>query len=295
MNFAKTNQTFQDWFTQQWVILWGRKINSKEFDWLKAPFGKLNGIGEGFLEQLATEKSLDIVRNTEITGLIRSINDLNLSASDLQHLDGNVIDFYEKTSGFDLKLQVEWNPFFRFFGVLLNKLFSERIDQLNIPVKNLNGSEEISNEIITLRHKETQKVEYTAWIRKFISSGKLIYSGLYDTCTIPSGEKCIKAVFPLPNGNATVILLPEVGLNGELILNSAGKSFGDPGFYFQLYDSRDNHWAEYISSFTDKLTVSEKGEYLIAEQIFRVWGFKVVQFNYRIYRKKAIQLKFFQC
>ena len=34
MNFAKPKQTFQDWFTQQWVILWGRKIIPEHNEWL---------------------------------------------------------------------------------------------------------------------------------------------------------------------------------------------------------------------------------------------------------------------
>lgn len=45
MNLAYPFQKIQDWFTQQWVILWGRKINFENEDWLMSPFGNLNGIG----------------------------------------------------------------------------------------------------------------------------------------------------------------------------------------------------------------------------------------------------------
>lgn len=59
MNLAFTMQKFQDWFTQQWVILWGRKINPNDYPWLIAPFGELNGIGEEFMYQLAKKRKFN--------------------------------------------------------------------------------------------------------------------------------------------------------------------------------------------------------------------------------------------
>ena len=53
MNLAYTMQKFQDWFTQQWVILTGQKINLTNENSLSGPFGELNGIGEEFINQLA--------------------------------------------------------------------------------------------------------------------------------------------------------------------------------------------------------------------------------------------------
>lgn len=53
MVLAYPMQKIQDWFTQQWVILWGVKIAPEEFPWLIGPFGYLSGIGENFIIQLA--------------------------------------------------------------------------------------------------------------------------------------------------------------------------------------------------------------------------------------------------
>lgn len=63
MNSAFRMQKFQDWFTQQWVIIWGRKINPAEYPWLIGPFGELNGIGENFIYQLAQKENLTVIRN----------------------------------------------------------------------------------------------------------------------------------------------------------------------------------------------------------------------------------------
>ena len=282
MNLAFKNQKFQDWFTQQWVILCGRKINPIEYSWLIGHFGELNGIGEDFIYQLSEKENLRIIRNSKSKGLLQSISNLNLTENENKKLSQRVIDFYEKTADYKLQLNVQWNPFFKLFGFLVNRLFSERINQLNIPTENIKESEKLLSEIIELVSKENEEVKYTIWLRKFQSSGKIIYSGIYSTTTLPSGTICIKAIFPLPNGNATVILKPTVGDKNELILDSSGEKFGEAGFYFLLNDSKGNYWSQYIQSFTDKLIVSEDQENLIARQTLKLWNLKVANFEYRI-------------
>lgn len=285
MNLAFTMQKFQDWFTQQWVIIWGRKINPKDYQWLLGPFGNLNGIGEDFIYQLAEKENLKIERNFKSNGLLSSINLLNLDKAELSKLSLKVIDFYEKTGNYQLQFKVKWNPFFIFFGYLVNRLFSQRINQLNIPTHTIDESEVLTSEIIKLVSPINNQVKYTIWLRKFKKSGRVIYSGIYSTTVIPYGLTCIKAVFPLPKGNATVIMKPSVGNDGELILDSSGKKFGDAGFYFLLNDSKGNFWAQFIASFKDKLIVKEENNGLTAVQKLKLWKQKVVVFNYKIIQK----------
>ena len=285
MNLAFTMQKFQDWVTQQWVILCGRKINPKDYPWLIAPFGELNGIGEEFIYQLAEKENLVVIRNSNSKGLLNSINELNLTEDQLNQLSEKVINFYESTADYDLEFKVKWNPYFSFFGFLVNRLFSQRINQLNIPTKNIPQSEDLVSEIITLNNPKNNESNYTIWLRKFKTSGKVIYSGIYGTCVLPSGETCIKAVFPLPKGNATVIMKPNIGTENELILDSSGQKFGDAGFYFLLNDAKYNYWAQFISSFTDQLIVKENDNHLQAIQTLRLWNCNVSQFTYHIKKK----------
>lgn len=280
MSLAYRMQKFQDWFTQQWVILWGRKINPAEYLWLMGPFGELNGIGESFIYQLAQKENLTVIRNGSSKGLLHSISNLNLTEKDMNNLSGKVIDFYEKTADYTLQINVKWNPLFKPFGFLVNRLFSQRINQLNIPTENIKESENLTSEIIELI--SNGNVKYVVWLRKLQSTGKVIYAGIYTTCTLPSKITCIKAIFPLPKGNATVILKPTVGNKNELILESSGVKFGDAGFYFLLNDSKGNYWSQYIRSFTDKLVVSEEQENLKARQTLKLWNIKVVNFDYSI-------------
>lgn len=282
MSLADTMQKFQDWFTQQWVIICGRKINPSENTWLFGTFGEVSGIGEKFIHQLAEKEDLTIIRKSNSKGLLDSILSLNLSENEIKKLPKNVIDFYEKTSEYKLQLNVKWNPIFKIFGYVVNRLFSQRINQLNIPTNNIQSSENLTSEIIELVAKNTNEVKYTIWLRKFQSTGKVIYSGIYTTCLLPSGITCVKAIFPLPKGNATVILKPSVGEKNELILDSSGNKFGDAGFYFLLNDSKGNCWSKYIKSFTDKLIVSDENEKLKAKQTLKLWRLKVARFEYEM-------------
>jgi hypothetical protein len=286
MSFAYRRQKSQDWFTQQWAILWGKRVSPDEIPWLIGPFGDLTGVGFKFIDQLAEKEALFIERSSARRGLIASFDDLGLSEAELSALSPEIVDFYENTADYDLRIRLEWNSLFRVFGVVVKSLFSNRLDQLNIPTSDINDPECIAHKVITLFDPESKRTKYTVWLRTLASTGRTIYSGVYGTCTLPSGKVCIKAVFPLPNGNATVIMSPSVGTGGELKLESMGVKFGDPGFYFLLNDSKGNLWAQFVSSFRDRLTLMSGPGGIIAKQTLTLWHLKVLTFTYEI-RKRA--------
>lgn len=283
MKLAYPKQNLQDRITQQWVILRGRQIDPARVPWLMGPFGNLNGIADAFVLQLAADEGLVIERNNTARGLIPSFGELKLTDEAMALLAPAIIDFYERTGAYKLGFSVKWNPLFRAFGMLVNLLFSNRINQLNIPTRNV-SSEQITSEIITLSDPESGTIKYTFWYRTFKSTGRVIYSGIYTTCTLPSGQVCVKAIFPLPKGNATVIMSPTVGPNGELCLDASGQKFGDPGFYFLLNDAKGNCWSHYVRPFRDRLTVSCDNGKIRAEQVLTLWGLGVVRFDYEIGR-----------
>ena len=287
MGIAKKNQNIQDWITQQWVILFGKKIDTLKFKWLIGPFGETHGIGIKFIDQLAKNENLVVESQKKDKGLLDSIKHLRLPNTDFQRLSPDVIDFYENTSNYDLLLKAKWNPIFKVFGSLVRMIFSNRIEQLNVPTQNLENGLDLTNEIIKLIDSKTNEVKKTIWLRTFKSTGQVVYSGVYETCSLPNKETCIKAVFPLPNGNASVILSPKVGEKGELILDSSGQKIGDSGFYFLLRDSKGQLWTKFIKSFKDKLVVSSVNNKITATQTLTLWNLKVLKFEYDI--KKHIK------
>lgn len=288
MTFAKGKQLFQDWFTQQWVIIWGKQIDPEQHNWLMGPFANIGPIADEWINQIAKDEGLHIERDNKNKGLIPNIHSLNLNNNELDKLSKKVINFYENTSNYQLGFSVNWNPLFKVFGLLVNHLFSKRIHQLNIPTKTLNKGEKVKSEIITLTDKKTNNVKYTVWFRTLKSNNQVIFSGVYSVCTLPNGKNCIKAVFPLPNGNATVIMSPSVGQNSELILDSKGSKFGDPGFYFVMIDSKGNYWSRNHRSFRDQLIVSSDSKGLNAIHTQTLWNQKVLQFTYSIIERTKI-------
>ena len=174
MGIAYKKQSFQDRITQQWVILFGNRIDKIKHQWLLGPFGETNGIGLKFIKQLAEKEHLTIDNQTEKRGLINSINELNLSENELGSLSQNVIDFYEDTSNYDLELKVRWNPFFKIFGILLRIIFSKRIEQLNVPIQSIKDPTGLTSEIILLCDSKTKEIKRTIWLRSFKSTGQIL-------------------------------------------------------------------------------------------------------------------------
>jgi hypothetical protein len=282
MNIAYPFQKFQDWFTQQWVIWRGRKLDNGKDEWLLGPFGNVNGIGKMFINQLAEKENL-VIDKQQSNGLIPEVKKLIEDDRDFERLSNQVVDFYQQTSAYSLGLKVHWNPYFKIFGWLVNRMFSNRINQLNIPLKNNTGDEILESEIINLLDSLSGDIKYTFWLRSFRNSNTVIYTGIYGLCELPNGDKCVKAIFPLPNGSATVILKPSVTDTGGLILDASGKQFGDAGFYFLMKDTKGQYWSRYIPSFKDTLHIYSQDENLIANQIMKIWGVKILEFNYKIY------------
>lgn len=286
--FADPLQNLQDWITQQWVIMRGSRIAPKHLPWLMGPIGEVSNSGFDFVDRLATRENLVVERNATTRGIVPSIETLCLSRDESARLSKDVIAFYENTADYRLEMSGKWNPVFRPWGVLVNRLFSKRLDQLNIPTKKAWSSESLTNEIISLEDPSTGSVKYSIWLRKFESTDNAIYVGIYDTCTLPCGKTCVKAVFPLPNGNATVIMSPSVGEMGELILDSSGEKFGDAGFYFLLRDTKGDMWAQFIKSFRDRLVVRPAAENIRAEQRLTLWHRTVFDIVYEIEKSGRI-------
>ncbi len=283
MRFAYPSQRLQDWLSQQWVIFRGQRIDPGRVPWLMGPFGNVDTIGDEFIGKLAVDENLTVERDVEAGGLLTSMRDLGLGESDYDRLSTTVIDFYENTAIYDFDLWVEWNRFYRPFGGLVHRLYSRRLKQLNLPLNPLEVSRGIRSELVTLREKDSGEARYTIWYRVLKASDRVIYSGIYTTCTLPDGRICIKAVFPLPRGNATVLMSPAVNEDGALELTSSGDAFGDPGFYFLLSDSKGGYWAQYVRSFREKLTVFvDDANQLRAEHVLTLWKRRALEIHYKM-------------
>jgi hypothetical protein len=123
-----------------------------------------------------------------------------------------------------------------------------------------------------------------AWVRHLRASGNVLYAGAYAVCEIPGHHNpCVQVTFPLPTGNALVILRPTVDADGALTVTSAGRGFGDPGFYFTVHRSGDRVWARYVRTMRESIRVyPDEGADVRADHTMWLWGQVFLRLHYRL-------------
>jgi hypothetical protein len=269
-----------DWLTQLWVRSTGRGVALAEHAWLDGPCGLTSGIGADFYERLARATGLEIRPSAE--GLMRSFAALAGPSFVPAAVDPRIAHFYEHTSAYRLDAWAQWCGPFRPIGWALAALFSRRLQQLNIPLSPLETSRGIRSRIVELVDPATGAVARTGWVREFPSTGRVAYVGDYSLVAAPGHDSpCVRVVFPLPNGSATVVLRPEAHPDGSLSLHSSGRRFGDPGFYFVVRRG-ERAAARYLPTLRERLHVySEEGE-LHTDHFFSIWGIRYLQLHYRL-------------
>lgn len=273
-----------DWLTQAWVKITGQKIDPADADWLPGPYGDTRMIKDRFIKELAASEGLEISKNHPDYGLLSTVKSLGLSEQETTKLNPRIIDFYEKTARYNFEVWSQWRWFFYPFGWLVNRLFSKRLQQLNLPLSPLDASLGIKSEILKLNNPRTAHTDYTIWYRTLKSSQDVIYAGIYTTCYLPKiDQQCLKVIFPLPNGNATVIMSINVLPDGSLDLRSDGNAFGEPGFYFLLTDGDGNYWSRYVKTFHENIHVYEDNEGVLrTDHNLCLWGMQFLKLHYRI-------------
>ncbi len=279
-----------DWVTQKWVCLTGRVVDLKSESWIQGPIGDTREIGETYFERLAQSQKFKLNINPVDAGLIEEFAVLESSTFSSQELHPKIVDFYEHTTKYNLDVWSQWSGLFKPFGWLLAFIFSRRLQQLNLPISSLDTSRGITSDIIQLTDEAGSTV-WTGWLRKLIATNSVIYAGIYSTCR-PSKfpGRCMKVVFPLPNGNATVIMKPEVDSDGSITLISSGSGFGEPGFYFVVQKNEDQVWVKYLTAMKESIRVyvDELGD-LRADHILKLWGATFLKLHYRMQLNSAVR------
>jgi hypothetical protein len=165
------------------------------------------------------------------------MKELSGEGFDPSGLQESVVRFYEQTDQFRLEVWSQWCPFVWPFGWLLSALFSRRIGQFAMPLHPLDTAKGIDSRVLGIRNDAGQQIG-AAWLRQLRSTGQFVYSGWYGTAQLPEADRpSVRVVFPLPNGNVTVFLRPEVGPDGSLVLDSPLGCFGDNGAYLVVADT----------------------------------------------------------
>jgi hypothetical protein len=274
-----------DWVTQRWVEIMGRRVSLSGSPWLSGPTGSVRGIGADFFERWGEANGFSVLPPEATDGLIEGLGALAGPTFDPHLVHPLIDDFYGRTAGFELRVESRSPGPFRALGWVIGRLFARRLAQLNVPLSDRELHGGFESRIVRLGDDQG-RVRHTAWVRSAVATGRPAFVGDYGVAVIPGhAGPCIKVVFPLPNGNAIIILRPRADADHGFSLLSDGRRFGDPGFYFTVLAAPGEVWAHYVRSMKEQLTLRVDNGEITASHCFSIFGFWFLELRYILARK----------
>ena len=268
------------------IRVFGRVVGESSAPWLSGPIGS-DYIGDKPYEEVAARENLELVRRASAGGLIPDFKVLDGPGFNADRLRSEVRHFYEHTATYRMDV---WSgsSFPGNIGLwLLVTTISRKVNQLNFPLSALDAARGMDSEIVLLKQPDGA-VRYAGWYRRLMDTGRTIYTGFYMTTRVPHcADPCVKVVFPMPNGNATVILRPSVDQDGHLRLASRGRRFGDAGFYRVQRIDGDRVRVWRVTTLHEDFRVYVDGDGVLrCDHAVRFLGMPILRLHYRIERKR---------
>jgi hypothetical protein len=268
-----------------WLNVTGKTVDFDRFPFLKGPMSDSVIIGQGYYESLAEKEGLDLTKPA--TGGLLTDFDKVIDAKDpnYSNLFPARSEFYEQTAKYKMEVWPKWNAPVSWFAKALIKLLSGNMQQLNIPMNAMETSYGMGSEVIHL--SDTEGVKYACWFRKSIQSGKVVYPGFYSSCAIDGlgGPEHVRVVFPLPQGNVTVILKVEIQGDGSVKLVSYGRKFGGSGYY-RLHRNSKGVVKSRMMPIKELIHVFPDNEGILrTDHFFKFLGLAFLQLHYKMMPK----------
>ena len=263
--------------------VFGRTVTKADAPWLAGPIGQEQEIDSGPYQAVADRECLTLDQKSTDAGLLPDFAILSGTDFDATRTDPAVRHFYEHTAQYDLDVWSETRFPGRLFLWLIVSTVSRYMNQLNFPVFGLETSRGMTSEVLPLRDRSGRAV-HTGWQRRLLGSGRIIYSGFYTTVQPPRSESpCVKVVFPVPRGSATVLLRPQYDPQGRFQLLSAGKGFGDAGFYRILELDADRLKVRYLRTLRERFAVYTDDEGVLrCDHDVHFLGLSMLRLHYRM-------------
>jgi hypothetical protein len=280
-------------FCIEWLVrIAGRRIERKDAPWLECVLGKPGVIGTGVYQQIADEHGLELSMPPD-AGLIPDFEVLRGPSFNPDAVDPRIRHFYEHAALYHLEVWSEVYLAGKLVLWLLVEFISRRMDQLNFPISSMEVAKGMTSEIVQLRERESGKLRHTGWLRRFRSTGKVIYAGLYSTLQIPGEPNpCVKVTFPC-YGSSNVYLRPCAYADGSFGLVSTGAAFGKSGFY-RIVEAGPSAWK--VRAFTTLHEIFhvyvDEEDVLRTDHEIRFVGLTILRLHYKMTMAQKADAKF---
>jgi hypothetical protein len=271
---------------QAWMIATSRRFRSDQVPWLAGPTANAHRVGHDWVGRTAAELG-GSTRTGPRLGLLPRFDALAGACFDPAAIDQAIVDFYEHTSCWRLDLWSQWSAFAWPFGRLLVALWSNRLEQLSLPLHPLDVSFGMDSSVVHVLDGAEGHVG-SAWLRTMRKTGATTYSGLYGVATLPgSDQPSVRVTFPLPLGSLPVFLRPEARPDGSLLLRSPIGPFGGDGAYLVLNRRPGRVHARKVPiAETFHVYLDGEGD-LRTDHAVSLWSIPVLRLHYRMRRDPA--------
>jgi hypothetical protein len=271
---------------QAWMIATSHRFHPDQVRWLAGPTAGVARVGHDWVARTAAELRGSTTTGPEL-GLLPRFDVLAGRHFDPDAIDPLIVDFYQHTSCWRLDLWSQWSAVAWPFGRLLVALWSNRLQQLSLPLHPLDVSFGMDSSVVHVLDGAGQHAG-SAWLRTMRKTGATTYSGLYGVATLPgSDQPSVRVTFPLPLGSLPVFLRPEARQDGSLLLRSPIAPFGGDGSYLVLQRRPGSVYARKIPiAETFHVYVDGDGD-LRTDHAVSLWSIPVLRLHYRMRRDDA--------
>jgi hypothetical protein len=272
-----------DAMAQCWMIATSRRVPPEQVPWLLGPIAGSDIVGHGWVDREAAALAGRTSTGPD-HGLLPSFAALAGASFDPSNVDPRIADFYEHTARWRLDLWSEWSPVAWPFGRLITAMWSQRLQQLSLPMRPLDVSFGMDSEVVHV-HDGDDRIVGSAWLRTMRKTGATAYSGLYGTVVLPgSDQPSVRVVFPLPLGSLPVLLTPSADGSGGFRLRSPLGPFGGNGAYLVLHRSDGTVNIRRIP-IAEQFHVYVDGDGdLRTDHHLRLWSVPAITLHYRMRR-----------
>jgi len=268
------------------MIATSRRFRPDQVPWLAGPTANAHRVGHDWVGRTAAALG-GSTRTGPRLGLLPRFDALAGACFDPAAIEPAIVDFYEHTSCWRLDLWSQWSAFAWPFGRLLVALWSNRLEQLSLPLHPLDVSFGMDSSVVHVLDGAEGHVG-SAWLRTMRKTGATTYSGLYGVATLPgSDQPSVRVTFPLPLGSLPVFLRPEAGPGGSLLLRSPIGPFGGDGAYLVLNRRPGRVHARKVPiAETFHVYLDGEGD-LRTDHAVSLWSIPVLRLHYRMRREPA--------